>query len=93
MQGGAVYRGSHAAWNGKYFFGDWSMTFGGKSGRLYVATESGGKWSIERANVTNREFVTHVLAITQDLKGNAYVMTSDSMGPFGSRDTVYRIVP
>ena len=93
VQGGAVYRGSHGPWQGKYFFGDWSMTFGGKSGRLYVASENGGKWSFERANVTNHKFETHVLAVTQDLKGNVYAMTSDSMGPFGSRDTVYKIVP
>ena len=93
VQGGAVYRGSHRPWQGKYFFGDWSMTFGGKSGRLYVATNKGGKWTFERVNVTNSDFKTHVLAVTQDLKGNVYAMTSDSMGPFGSRDTVYQIVP
>ena len=91
--GGAVYRANHKSWQGKYFFGDWSMTFGGKSGRLYAATNSGGKWSFERANVTNSEFKTHVLAVQQDLKGNVYALTSDSMGPFGSRDTVYKIVP
>jgi len=43
--------------------------------------------------VTNHDFVTHVLAVLQDLKGNVYAMTSESMGPFGSRDTVYKIVP
>ncbi len=91
--GGSVYRGSHKSWQGKYFFGDWSMTFGGKSGRLYAATKSGGKWGFERANVTNHDFKTHVLAVSQDLKGNIYALTSDSMGPFGSRDTVYKIVP
>lgn len=93
VQGGAVYRGSNKAWNGKYFFGDWSMTFGGKSGRLYAATEKGGKWGFERVNIKNDKFVTHVLAVTQDLKGNVYAMTSESMGPYGSRDTVYQIIP
>ena len=93
VQGGAVYRGSHGAWQGKYFFGDWSMTFGGKSGRLYAATNNGGTWSFERANVTNHDFETHVLSVLQDLKGNVYALTSESMGPFGSRDTVYKIVP
>ncbi|MGB7302352.1 MAG: PQQ-dependent sugar dehydrogenase [Burkholderiaceae bacterium] len=93
VQGGAVYRGSHADWQGKYFFGDWSMTFGGQSGKLYVASEADGKWTMENIKVTSGEFKTHVLAITQDLKGNVYAMTSDSMGPFGSRDTVYKIVP
>ena len=91
--GGAVYRGSHKSWQGKYFFGDWSMTFGGKSGRLYAATKKGSKWSFERANVTNHDFKTHILAVEQDLKGNVYALTSNSMGPFGSRDTVYKIVP
>jgi len=91
--GGSVYRGSHKAWQGKYIFGDWSMTFGGSSGRLYAATKSGGKWSFERANVTNDKFKTHILAVLQDLKGNVYALTSGSMGPFGSRDTVYKIVP
>ena len=90
---GAVYRGSHAAWQGKYFFGDWSMTFGGASGRLYVGTNDGGSWSFERGNITNNDFATHVLAVLQDLSGNVYALTSDSMGPFGSRDTVYKIVP
>jgi hypothetical protein len=93
VQGGAVYRGSHGAWQGKYFFGDWSMSFGGKSGRLYAATNNGGTWGFERANVTNHDFETHVLAVLQDLKGNVYALTSESMGPFGSRDTVYKIVP
>lgn len=93
VQGGAVYRGSHKPWQGKYFFGDWSMTFGGRSGRIYVASEKGGKWTFEQANVKNMDFVTHVLAVTQDLKGNVYAMTSESMGPYGSRDTVYQIVP
>ena len=93
VQGGAVYRGSHESWQGKYFYGDWSMSFGGKSGRLYVATNDGGTWALERAHVTNHDFVTHVLAVLQDLKGNVYALTSDTMGPFGSRDTVYKIVP
>ncbi len=93
INGGAVYRGSHRPWQGKYFYGDWSMTFGGRSGRIYVATERGGKWTFEQAHVKNMDFVTHVLAVTQDLKGNVYVMTSESMGPYGSRDTVYQIVP
>ena len=91
--GGAVYRGSHRSWKGKYFFGDWSMSFGGKSGRIYVASKKGGKWKMERANVTNDPFIKYILAVTQDLKGNVYAMTSDSLGPYGSRDTVYQIVP
>lgn len=93
VQGGVVYRGSHRPWQGKYFFGDWGMTFGAQTGTIYVATERGGKWSFEEAKVTNMPFKKSVLGVRQDLKGNAYVMTSNSMGPFGSRDQVYQIVP
>lgn len=93
VQGGVVYRGSHRPWRGKYFFGDWGMTFGAQTGTIYVATEKRGKWSFEEAKVANMEFKKSVLGVRQDLKGNAYVMTSNSMGPFGSRDEVYKIVP
>ncbi len=93
VMGGAVYRGKHRPWQGKYFFGDWSMTFRAKNGRLYVATESGGKWRMERANVTNMDFQTHVLAISNDGEGNVYVLTSESGGPNETFDTVYQILP
>jgi hypothetical protein len=48
--GGYVYRGSHAAWDGKYFFGDWSKSFAEMDGQLFVATNNGGKWSMEHVN-------------------------------------------
>ena len=69
------------------------MNFGVQTGRIYVATERGGKWSFERVNITNMPFKKSVLGLRQDLKGNVYVMTSNSMGPLGSRDEVYQIVP
>ena len=93
VQGGVVYRGSHRPWQGKYFFGDWGMNFGAQTGRIYAATERGGKWSFERVNITNMPFKKSVLGLRQDLKGNVYVMTSNSMGPLGSRDEVYQLVP
>ena len=48
--GGYVYRGSHAAWDGKYFFGDWSKSFAEMDGQLFVATNNGGKRSMEHVN-------------------------------------------
>ncbi len=38
--GGYVYRGGHSAWDGKYFFGDWSKSFAEMDGQLFVATNT-----------------------------------------------------
>ncbi|MDH3452196.1 MAG: PQQ-dependent sugar dehydrogenase, partial [Gammaproteobacteria bacterium] len=49
VTGGYVYRGSNSSWNGKYIFGDWSKSFAAMDGQIFVATESGGKWTMEVA--------------------------------------------
>jgi len=92
--GGYVYRGSHSPWNGKYFFGDWSKSFAERDGQLFVASESGGKWTMEHVNVTNMEGkLPYVLGFAQDNDGEVYVLTSITTGPVGSLDTIYKIVP
>ena len=56
VTGGYVYQGSHAAWKGKYIFGDWSKSFGEMDGQIFIATKgSDGKWSMETAEATNRK--------------------------------------
>ena len=48
VTGGYVYRGSHADWDGKYIFGDWSKAFAAPDGKLFMATKGGdGKWTME----------------------------------------------
>ncbi|MFQ6024823.1 MAG: PQQ-dependent sugar dehydrogenase, partial [Acidiferrobacterales bacterium] len=94
VTGGYVYRGRHTAWQGKYFFGDWSKSFAVKDGRLYVASNKDGKWQMEDVNVTNMpKFNSYVLAFGQDADGEIYVMTTDTRGPVGGLDKVYKIVP
>ncbi|MFQ5924054.1 MAG: PQQ-dependent sugar dehydrogenase [Anaerolineales bacterium] len=94
VTGGYVYRGSHAPWRGKYFFGDWSKQFGVKDGRLYVATRRGRAWDAEDVKVANMpNFNSYVLAFGQDADGEIYVMATDTTGPVGGLDRIYKIVP
>ncbi|NKC11356.1 MAG: hypothetical protein GKR94_03870 [Gammaproteobacteria bacterium] len=94
ITGGYVYRGSHTAWDGKYFFGDWSKQFPVKDGRLYVATKNGSEWNMEDVNITNMQnFNSYVLAFGQDGDGEVYVMATDTTGPVGGLDRIYKIVP
>jgi len=95
VTGGYVYRGSHAAWDGKYIFGDWSKSFGAMDGQIFIATKGGdGTWSMEHAEVTNMSGNTpYILAFAQDAAGEVYALTSITTGPVGSLDTIYKIVP
>ncbi len=96
ITGGYVYRGAHAAWKGKYIFGDWSKSFGEMDGQIFVGTKgSDGKWTMDTAEVTNMPAgkKPYVLAFAQDSAGEVYVLTSITTGPNGSQDTIYKIVP
>ncbi len=94
ITGGYVYRGSNRAWQGKYFFGDWSKSFAVKDGQLFVATKSGNRWTMEDIKVTNMPgWNEYVMAFGQDADGEIYVMGTNVRGPVGQQDTVYKIVP
>ena len=95
IAGGYVYRGAHAAWRGKYIFGDWSKSFGTMDGQIFIGTKgSDGKWSMETAEVTNMSGkLPYILAFAQDGAGEVYALTSITTGPNGSLDTIYKIVP
>jgi glucose/arabinose dehydrogenase len=94
ITGGYVYRGSHQPWQGKYFFGDWSKQFGIRDGQMFVATNSGGTWSMEDVRVGNMPtFNSYVLAFAQDADGEVYVLTQDTTGPVGGLAKIYKITP
>jgi glucose/arabinose dehydrogenase len=98
VTGGHVYRGKHKAWDGKYFFGDWSKNFVVKEGQLFVA-DPANNWKMEMVTVTNMpKFNSYVLSFGQDSDGEVYVLTSDHTGPattglIGGSDKIYKIVP
>ncbi|MBC8269911.1 MAG: PQQ-dependent sugar dehydrogenase [Rhodospirillaceae bacterium] len=99
ITGGYVYRGANKAWDGMYFFGDWSKNFVFKDGQLFVAKMTGSNWTMEKVNVTNMpNWNSYVLAFGQDSKGEIYIMATDLTGPVpggpaGGIDKVYKIVP
>lgn len=99
ITGGYVYRGSNKAWDGMYFFGDWSKNFVFKDGQLFVAKMTGMEWTLEHVNVTNMPgWNEYVMSFGQDSKGEIYVMATTITGPVpggpaGGTDKVYKIVP
>lgn len=95
VTGGYVYRGAHEPWNGTYFFGDWSKSFGAMDGQLFAATKGDGdEWTMEEVTVEGMEGpIPYVLAFAQDAEGEVYVLTSVTTGPVGGMDTIYKIVP
>ncbi|MDP7158554.1 MAG: PQQ-dependent sugar dehydrogenase [SAR324 cluster bacterium] len=90
--GGYVYRGSHAPWQGKYFFGDWSKGFRPPAGQLFIASLQGDQWVMADLRVTNMDFRAYVLGFGQDDQGEVYVCTSTTIGPESGQGTLYKIV-
>jgi glucose/arabinose dehydrogenase len=95
VTGGYVYRGSHADWDGKYIFGDWSKSFDRPDGQLFFATDNGdGTWTKENVTVANMDGpLPYILAFAQDNDGEVYALTSVTTGPVGGLDKIYKIVP
>ncbi len=92
--GGYVYRGKHKGWDGKYFFGDWSRSFAVRDGVLLVASKKGNKWDMEDVKVSNMsKFNSYVLGFGQDADGEVYVMATDTRGPVGGLDKIYKVAP
>jgi glucose/arabinose dehydrogenase len=95
VTGGYVYRGSHADWDGKYIFGDWSKSFAAPDGQLFFATQGAdGTWTKENVTVANMDGgLPYILAFAQDNDGEVYALTSVTTGPNGGLDKIYKIVP
>jgi hypothetical protein len=93
ITGGYVYRGSHADWDGVYFFGDWSARFDVMDGRLFAGRQSNGEWTMESVDVAAMETKPYILAFGQDNDGEVYMLTTEILGPVGAADKIYRIVP
>ncbi|MEM7267895.1 MAG: PQQ-dependent sugar dehydrogenase [Pseudomonadota bacterium] len=95
VTGGYVYRGSHAAWDGAYIYGDWSKQFATMDGQIMVGIPNGsGGWDRKLAEVANMDGPTpYILAFAQDNDGEVYALTSVTTGPVGSQDTIYKVTP
>ena len=94
VTGGYIYRGSHAEWDGKYIFGDWSKSFAAMDGQIFIGTKGAdGTWTMEVATTDMAGKNPYVLAFAQDADGEVYALTSITTGPVASLDTIYKIVP
>ena len=94
VTGGYVYRGPHKAWDGTYFFGDWSKSFMTAQGVLFAGKKSGNSWNRQTVNIANMPgWNDFVLGFGQDGAGNVYVMATRARGPNGEQDKIYKIVP
>ena len=99
--GGYVYRGKTLPqFAGRYVFGDWSTSFGSPDGTLLVAdrshTDADGLWQIQKLSVSGNpggRLGHFILGFGQDLSGEIYVLTSDSVGPAGNKGKVYKLIP
>jgi len=78
VTGGYVYRGSHAPWQGKYLFGDWSKAFPAKDGQLYVASKDGVH--PDAALFANLHAPDDLRAVV-DERGGMHARNNGSVGP------------
>ena len=95
--GGHVYRGRVLPQlRGRYVFGDWSRSFTEPDGTLLVARPRGnGLWPIQELRVHGRpggRLGEFILGFGRDVRGEIYVLTSQSVGPSGSTGKVYRLI-
>jgi hypothetical protein len=94
--GGYMYRGA-AIPNlvGRYVFGDFSSSFQGPSGTLFLATPSAtGLWAFDKMEFPDRpggELRHYLKGFGEDAAGELYVLTSDQAGPVGATGRVYRL--
>ncbi len=95
VTGGYIYRGQHKDWDGKYIYGDWSKSFGAMDGQIKFGTKGAdGNWTSEPVEVVDWDGpLPYIVAFAQDNDGEVYALTSQTTGPVGSLDTIYKIVP
>lgn len=95
--GGYVYRGTGIpGLAGSYIFGDFSTGFLQTDGTIFAADEAlDGTWTMRELAVDGMpdyRIGEAILAFGQDLDGEVYVLTSDSIGPVGATGKIYRII-
>lgn len=96
ITGGYVYRGKALPeLTGKYVFADWSKNWSLPDGRLYVATEKDGKWTMAPLalpmNPTGK-VPAYVVGLGEDMHGELYVMSNRSNGLVGTNGRVWKLV-
>jgi len=100
--GGFVYRGEAiGALQGRYVFGDYSLTFSGNNGRLFflvgsniASGDSFRKSMIQEMQIVDRDALNlSVLGFGEDAAGELYLLANSTGVPFGATGVVLKISP
>ena len=91
ITGARVYRGgSIEALKGNLIVSDWSAAFKQPSGQIFAARPAaeGALWPYARL----LQLDTRVIGLAEDRAGEIYVLTNDTMGPYGTTGKVFKLV-
>jgi glucose/arabinose dehydrogenase len=92
ITGARMYRGrAIPALAGKLLVSDWSADFKKPSGQLFVAergADDGQLWPYGRA----LQIESRIIGLAEDLSGEIYVLTNETLGPYGTTGKVLRLV-
>ena len=92
ITGAMIYRGrAIPALAGKLLVSDWSAAFRQPSGQIFVAepsSDSGQLWPYRRA----LQIDSRIISLAEDRAGEIYVLTNETLGPYGTTGKVLRLV-
>lgn len=91
VTGARMYRGrAIPALAGRLVVADWSAAFMKPSGQLFVAqrSQSGSPWPYRQA----LQLDSRIIGLAEDRAGELYVLTNDTLGPYGTTGKVFRLI-
>ena len=92
ITGARMYRGGAIpALAGKLVVADWSAAFKQPSGQIFIADPSadpGQLWPYRRA----LQIDSRIIGLAEDRAGEIYVLTNETLGPYGATGKVLRLV-
>ncbi|HEU0059441.1 MAG TPA: PQQ-dependent sugar dehydrogenase [Hyphomicrobiaceae bacterium] len=92
ITGARIYRGAAIpALAGKLVVSDWSAAFKQPSGQIFIAdpsSDSGQLWPYRRA----LQIDSRIISLAEDRAGEIYVLTNETLGPYGATGKVLRLV-
>jgi glucose/arabinose dehydrogenase len=91
VTGARIYRGAAIpALAGKLLVSDWSAAFKQPSGQIFIAEPGpdGQLWPYRRALQVD----TRIIGLAEDRAGEIYVLTNETLGPYGTTGKVLRLL-
>ncbi|HEX2725820.1 MAG TPA: hypothetical protein VHN20_08380, partial [Beijerinckiaceae bacterium] len=92
ITGARIYRGrAIPELAGKLLVSDWSADFKKPSGQIFIADpggEDGQLWPYRRA----LQIDSRIIGLAEDASGEIYVLTNETLGPYGTTGKVLRLV-